>query len=76
LESQLSQEREARERAEAALEAVKKDREYQKLSGGLHFTSASTEYEWKRDSARKAWALVDEVLAQRPPLGQSKGEGE
>lgn len=47
-----------------ALEAVVADREYQKLSGAPHFTSAPTEGEWKADSAKKAWAKAAAALAK------------
>jgi type VI protein secretion system component VasK len=52
-----------------ALEAVKADRQYQRLSGGAYFTSAQTEDEWKRESARKAWAKVDVALRAAQPKG-------
>ena len=48
----------------AALKAVVADRAYQRLTGGLHFTSAPTEQDWKRESAEKAWALVNAAIAK------------
>jgi hypothetical protein len=47
-----------------ALRAVVKDRAYQKLTGPPHFTSAPTESEWKRESAERAWAMVEAAIAK------------
>lgn len=55
------------ERLRGALVGVKKDRAYQKLTGGQHFTSAPTEQEWKAESAKRAWAAVDAALALSEP---------
>jgi len=48
----------------AALRTVKADREYQRLHGAPHFTSAPTEMDWKRESAEKAWGMVDAAIAK------------
>ena len=47
-----------------ALKALKRDREYQNKTGGAHFSSAHTEWEWKRNSACEAWALAETAIAK------------
>ncbi len=46
-----------------AIEGLIADREYQKLYGWPHFTSAPTEMEWKADSAKKAWKAAEAALS-------------
>ncbi len=47
----------------SAIQALIADREYQKLHGWPHFTSAPTEMEWKADSAKKAWKAAEAALS-------------
>lgn len=50
-----------------ALEAVRTDHAYQRLSGYPHFTSAPSEYEDKQASAKRAWGLVEAALSKETP---------
>ena len=47
-----------------ALLTVQQNQAYQKSSGGKYFTSAPTEYEWKRDSQLKTDAAVTKAIVE------------
>lgn len=51
-------------RMELALRGLLADREYQRLSGPPHFTSALTEYQDKQASANMAWDNAAQAVAR------------
>lgn len=58
----------------SALAKVQSNQEYQSLNGYPHFTSAPTEYEWKRDSQKETDNLVQLALdeATKALFGEGK----